>query len=85
MKFKYFLIIPFLISFNNFSFSEEIDCKQFKKFSTKYIECNAKKLKKTTSEKIAKSKKKIEKTDTKKKLNKFKNSKTLSDLINKQP
>ena len=83
MKFKFFLIISFILSFNNFSFSEEVDCKQFKKFSADYIECNAKKLKKTTSEKIAEGKKNIEKTETKKKLNKFKNSKTLSDLINK--
>ena len=83
MKSKYFLILLFILSLNNFSFSEEIDCKQFEKYSAKYIECNAKKLKKKTSDKIAKGKKKIEKTDAKKKLNKFKNSKTLSDLIKK--
>ena len=81
MKSKYFLILLFILSYNNFSFSEEIDCKQFKKFSAKYIECKAKKFKKKTSDTIAKSKKEIEKTDAKKKLDKFKNSKTLSDLI----
>ena len=73
MKSKYFLILFVLLSLNNFSYSEEIDCKQFEKFSAKYIECNTKKLKK-----------KIAKTDAKKKLNKFKNSKTLSDLIKDQ-
>ena len=81
MKSKYFLILLFILSLNNFSFAEEINCKQFKKFSTKYIECNAKSFKKKTSDKIAKGKKKIEKTNAKKKLDKFKNSKTLSDLI----
>ena len=85
MKFK--LLIKILLCFLFFPIvhATENKCEQFEKLSAKYIECNAKKLKKTTSEKIAKSKKKIEKTDTKKKLNKFKNSKTLSDLINKQP
>ena len=46
--------------------SNEIDCTQFKKFSKKYLECNANKLKEKTNED---------------KLKKFKNSKTLKDLI----
>ena len=81
MKLKYFLIVSFIFLFNNFSFSEEIDCKQYEKFSAKFIECNAKKLKKKTSDKLSKGKKKIVNTDAQKKLNKFKNSKTLLDLI----
>ena len=83
MKFKLLIKILICLLFFPIVHATENECEQFEKLSAKYIECNAKKLKKTTSEKITKSKKKIEKTDTKKKLNKFKNSKTLSDLINK--
>ena len=36
---------------NTFSFAEENKCKEFKKFSKEYIECNAKKLKEVSSKK----------------------------------
>ena len=49
---KLFLI--FLVFFFNstLSFTEENKCKEFKKFSNEYIECNAKKLKEVSSKKI---------------------------------
>ena len=61
--------------------SNEIDCTQFKKLSKKYIECNANKLKEKTNEKVELSKKKFESSGVEDKLKKFKNSKTLKDLI----
>ena len=63
------------------SFSNEIDCTQFKKLSAKYIECNATKLKEKTNEKVESGKEKFEKSGIKDKFQKFKESKTLSDLI----
>ncbi len=61
--------------------SNEVDCAQFKKLSTQYIECNANKLKEKTNEKVELGKEKFEKSGIKAKLKKFKNSKTLSDFI----
>ena len=61
--------------------SQEIDCNEFDKLSAKYVECTAKKLKEKASNEIVKSKKKIDETGIGEKLKKFKNSKTLSDLI----
>ena len=47
---KLFLI--FIVFFSStFSFAEENKCKEFKKFSKEYIECNAKKLKEASSKK----------------------------------
>ena len=63
------------------SLSNEIDCTQFKKLSAKYIECNATKLKEKTNEKVESGKEKFEKSGIKDKFQKFKESKTLSDLI----
>ena len=51
-----------------------MDCSQFKKFSAKYIECNANKLKSKTNKKFVES-------GIKEKFNKLKESKTLSELI----
>ena len=70
------LLFIFLITFllNKPVLSLENDCDQFKKLSAKYIECNAKKLKE-------KSTKKFEKSGIKNKLKKFKDSKTLTDLV----
>ena len=81
MKIK--IILFFLISLIiNFSvYADEQDCTQFKKLTAKYIECNAKKLKNKTNEKVKISKEKFEKSGIKDKLKKFKESKTLSDLI----
>ena len=61
--------------------SQEIDCNEFDKLSAKYIECTAKKLKEKASGEIVKSKKKINESGLGDKLKKFKESKTLSDLI----
>ena len=61
--------------------SNKIDCTKFKKLSAKYIECNAKKLKEKTNKKVDLGKDKFEKSGFKDKFKKFKNSKTLSDLI----
>ena len=80
---KYKIILPLITSLIIFtpSLSDEIDCTQFKKLSAKYIECNAAKLKEKTNEKVKSSKEKFEKSGIKDKFQKFKESKTLSDLI----
>ena len=62
--------------------SQETNCNEFDKLSAKYIECTAKKLKEKASDEIVNSKKKIDDSGLGKKINKFKNSKTLSDFIN---
>ena len=74
------LLIISLLSFLPAN-SNKIDCTKFKKLSAKYIECNAKKLKEKTNEKVDLGKEKFEKSGFKDKFKKFKNSKTLSDLI----
>ena len=70
----------FIITFSN---SNELDCNKFEKMSAKYLECNTKKLKEKTIKKVEIGKEKIDTLSIKKKVNKFKNSKTLSDLIKK--
>ena len=81
MKYKFILIL--IISFIIYTpiYSKELDCNQFKKFSAKYIECNAKKLKEKTNQKMKSGKDKIENSGIKDKLKKFKSSKTLTDLV----
>ena len=81
MKIKIPLFISILILTNLSDLANENDCTQFKKFSAKYIECNANKLKTKTNEKVKMSKEKFEKSGIKDKFKKFKESKTLSDLI----
>ena len=83
MKFKLNLVILILIVFLKPAYSEEMDCNQFNKLSAKYIECNAKKLKTKTIEKVEIGKNKMENSGINDKIKKFKNSKTLSDLIKK--
>ena len=61
--------------------SSETDCSQFKKLSAKYIECNAKKLKKSSTKKVNVGKKKFQDSGLGDKLKKFKNSKTLSEVV----
>ena len=39
MKKKFFIFITFLFCFNNYSFSNELNCNQFKKFSVNYMKC----------------------------------------------
>ena len=81
MKTKFVFIILFLISIISPLSSEETDCNEFDKLSAKYVECTAKKLKEKASEEIDKGKKKIKKSGFVEKIDKFKESKTLSDLI----
>ena len=93
-KIIYYILITFLLS--NLAFSNEMDCSQFKKMSAKYIECNAKNFKAKTDKKAnelkvktnkkatelkAKTDQKLETSGLKDKLKKFKDSKTLTDLI----
>ena len=81
MKTKFGLILLFLLSIISPLASEEIDCNEFNKLSAKYIECSAKKMTEKASEKIGKGKKKINESEFGEKIDKFKKSKTLSDLI----
>jgi hypothetical protein len=81
MKYKIILSLITLLIYYTPSFSDEIDCTQFKKLSAKYIECNAAKLKEKTNEKVKSGKEKFDKSGIKDKFKKFKESKSLSDLI----
>ena len=81
MKYKIIISLFFFLIFFTSSLSDEIDCTQFKKLSTKYIECNTAKLKEKTNKKVKSGKKKLEKSGITDKFKKFKESKTLSDLI----
>ena len=82
-------LIAFFISLSN-SIAEEIDCSQFDKLSAKYVECSVSKLKEkskdfknTTVEKIGESKKKFDGSKLKENLIKLKNSKSLSQFMEK--
>ena len=95
MKILIFIFIVYC-GLTNITHSDEIvDCNKFDKLSKKYIECNAENLKNKTKEKtnILKDKTKnktkeikdkIDLNNTKKNINKFKKSKTLSDLFKKK-
>ena len=68
-----------------------VDCTQFEKISAKYLECTAKNLKsksKDIKKKMAKKsnqqKEKFNKSNLKKKLIKLKNSKTLTNFVEKE-
>tara|TARA_Y100000992_G_scaffold247387_1_gene178863 strand:+ start:395 stop:580 length:186 start_codon:yes stop_codon:yes gene_type:complete len=61
-----------------------LNCNQFEKLSTKYIECNAKKLKNDTNNKVVEGKKKFNNSLLKEKLIKFKNSENLMDFLKKK-
>ena len=41
MKKIFFIFITFLFCFNNYSFSEELNCNEFKKLSVNYMKCKA--------------------------------------------
>ena len=45
MKNKVFLIIFFSIILNNFSYSNETNCNEFKKFSINFMKCKSNKIK----------------------------------------
>ncbi len=81
MKIRLFFFILIIINLNTLVLSNEVDCNQFDKLSAKYIECTAKKMKEKASDEIDKGKKKLNKSGLGEKINKFKKSKTLSDLI----
>ena len=83
MKKKLLFKSLFILLVSTSLFANEIDCNQFDKLSAKYIECNAKKLKTKTIEKVEIGKDKMESSGINDKIKKFKNSKTLSDLIKK--
>ena len=76
---KILITFGLILFANNFAFSNEIKCSDFKKFSKKYIKCNANKIKNATINKSNKIKegavKKTEnlKQGTKKLVNKAKN------------
>ncbi len=81
MKIRLFFFILIIINLNTPVLSNEVDCNQFDKLSAKYIECTAKKMKEKASDEINKGKKKLNKSGLGEKIDKFKKSKTLSDLI----
>ena len=81
MNIRLFFFILIIINLNTLVLSNEVDCNQFDKLSAKYIECTAKKMKEKASDEINKGKKKLNKSGLGEKINKFKKSKTLSDLI----
>jgi len=39
MKIVIFIMVLFSLSFNTYSFSNEIDCNEFKKLSVNYMKC----------------------------------------------
>ena len=41
MKKIIFIVTIFLLNFNSYSFSNKLDCNEFKKFSIDYIKCKA--------------------------------------------
>ena len=88
IKILYILTI-FFISIN-ISSADVIDCDQFDKLSAKYAECTAlkikeksKDLKNTAVENINESKKKFDSSKLKENLIKFKNSKSLTEFMEK--
>ena len=90
MKKILFTITIEIILFTSNSIAEILDCSKFEKFSAKNLECKAKNLKKKSStlkqktvDTAKNSKKKFNKSSFKKKLIKFKDSKTLTKVMEK--
>ena len=99
-KIVFTALITWLLVTTN-ALTEKIDCTQFDKVSSKYLECSAKNLKEKSSklkqkitagtvnlkEKIVTNtndrKKKFDKSSLKEKLVKFKNSKSLTEFLEK--
>ena len=48
MKKIIFIIITFLFYLNSYSFSDELNCNEFKKFSVNYMKCKANLIKNKT-------------------------------------
>ena len=59
MKIVIFIMILFSLSFNTYSYSNEIDCNEFKKLSVNYMKCKANSVKKKA---ISKTKNFVEDT-----------------------
>ena len=94
MKINKIVTLITIIFFYNLSFALANDCDKYDKLSKDYAKCTSEKLKEKTfkkkdelkiftSEKINKGKKKINSLKLKKKLLKFKNSKTLKEFVEK--
>ena len=81
MIYKILVISTFIFLLSKSASSSEANCSQFKNLSAKYIKCNAKKLKKSSIKKVNIGKKKFQDSGLGDKLKKFKNSKTLSEVI----
>tara|TARA_Y100000992_G_scaffold244653_1_gene175752 strand:- start:1112 stop:1363 length:252 start_codon:yes stop_codon:yes gene_type:complete len=81
MKINFIFVLSFFILIISPISSQETNCDEFDKLSAKYLECTAKKMKNKASEEIDKRKKKMNESALGEKINKFKKSKTLSDLI----
>ncbi len=94
MKIIKTIISVLLISLFTVTFSYAEDCSKYDKLSKEYAICTSDKLKKETSQKaeeikskttkkIKEGKKKLKNFNLKDKLKKFKNSKTLTEFIEK--
>ena len=94
MKIIKIIILFLLISLFNFTFSYAEDCSKYDKLSKEYAKCTSEKLKNQTSkkanniksktaEKIEQGKRKLKNFNLKEKLNKFKNSKSIKEFIEK--
>ena len=94
MKTIKIIILVLFISLFNFTFSYAEDCSKYDKLSKEYAKCTSEKLKNQTSkkanniksktaEKIEQGKRKLKNFNLKEKLNKFKNSKSIKEFIEK--
>ena len=94
MKTIKIIILVLFISLFNFTFSSAEDCSKYDKLSKEYAKCTSEKLKNETSkkanniksktaEKIEQGKRKLKNFNLKEKLNKFKNSKSIKEFIEK--
>ena len=94
MKTIKIIILVLFISLFNFTFLYAEDCSKYDKLSKEYAKCTSEKLKNETSkkanniksktaEKIEQGKRKLKNFNLKEKLNKFKNSKSIKEFIEK--
>ena len=81
---KIILFISIYTLVFNFTFVEANDCNKFEKVSKEYAKCTSILIKEKTSAKLKKGKKKFDKSVLKKKLLKFKNSKSMKEFIEKE-
>ena len=81
---KIILFISIYALVFNYSLVEANDCNKFEKVSKEYAKCTSLLIKEKTSSKLKKSKKTFDKSILKKKLLKFKNSKSMKEFIEKE-